>query len=169
MKKITNVLFIMALCCLMLSCKSKYDGYYEVKIPDENLGTVTLPSNWYFDVDDEWIYVKDIDTKELIAFEYYKGYYYWLGNELFDELQFNPKYDYYIEIELIDYITGNSNLSNCNLYEFDISGENSNVLGIYFTSVEDPDYSIEFLFVDSDFNQEILINITKSYDAEIKS
>jgi hypothetical protein len=62
-----------------------------VKIPDEMLGTIMMPNNWQFEVVNEWIYILDNDTGSIIAFQYYKGLYCWLGTEEHNELIFNPQ------------------------------------------------------------------------------
>ncbi|MDD4070525.1 MAG: hypothetical protein PHF05_08790 [Candidatus Izemoplasmatales bacterium] len=164
MKK--TLLLIILLTFSLLGCSSKYEGYQEVKIPDEMLGTIMMPNNWQFEVINEWIYIMDNDTGSIIAFQYYKGLYYWVGTEEHNELIFNPQYDGYEKLSVVKDLTGNSNLSNCNLFEFNIDGENSEILGLYFTSNIDFHYSIEFIFIALEINQKILINIADSYNPE---
>ncbi len=166
MKKITCYFLIMLL--LLIGCASKYEGYQEVKIPDENIGSVMIPNNWEFVTEAGWIYIVDSNTNDILAFEYARGNYYWVGTQNYDERQFNPLYVDYLQKETVQDLTGNSNLSNCYILEFEIDGNTKDLLSLVFTSFDDSRYSIKFIFDSSEIDQTILINIADSYDSEIK-
>ncbi len=151
----------------LVGCASEYSGFREIKIPDESIGTVMLPDNWNFITDNGWLYIEDSETGDIIAFQHSRGLHYWIASEEYDEREFNPSYEYE-KIGVIDYITGNSNLSNCSLGEYIIDVENIQLYEIYFTSGQDYHYSIFFVFISDEIDLKILEKISKSYDSNIE-
>jgi hypothetical protein len=148
---------------LLTGCvnSKQYEGYIQVKIPDNRIGTVYIPEEWAFYEEDNWIYIKDINSSEIIAIEYIKS-------EGVQEL--NPYVAEYTEILKLRDLTGNSNNSNCYVFRYEVNGESLDLIRLSFASLADEDVTrvILFVFLDPNINEDIIIKISKSYNASGK-
>jgi hypothetical protein len=158
-----KLLISLILLILLTGCvnSNQYEGYIQVKIPDNRIGTVYIPEEWAFYEEDSWIYIKDINSSEIIAIEYIK-------NEGAQEL--NPYVAEYTEILKIRDLTGNSNNSNCYVFRYEVNGESLDLIRLSFASLADEDVTrvILFVFLDSNINEDIIIKISESYNASGK-
>lgn len=136
----------------------QYEGYNIVKIPDERIGTVYLPDEWFFYEENNWIYIKEIYSSEIVAIEYLKSE----GTQVL-----NTDVTEYIEIMKIRDLTGNSNKSNCYMFRYQVDGETMDLIRLSFASLSGDEVTrvILFVFLDPNINEDIIIKMSKSYNA----
>lgn len=152
----------------LVGCRQDMTGFHEVKIPDEMLGRVWLPDDWNIITTDSWMYIVSSETGEVLAFQYSKRDAYWVDSQKFLLYEVNPNFSDYVELEVIDHLTGNSNLSNCAITEFLVDEEKMELLDIYFMSGINTLYVVHFVVLSGKIDQTDLIKVSKSYDRRIE-
>lgn len=160
MKK-TLVLMLLMTLCLLTGC-TNYSGYKDVKIPDDNIGTLKIPNHWQFEVDDDWIQIIDTEKNEIIGIQWDKGLYYYTGTVLYDERLFNPYFDNYERVKS-DLKSGNSNGAQWGDNTWEMSSITYYYKFLLFNGSEDSSYNIRIIIIDNSIEDSVLSNIAKSY------
>lgn len=160
MKK-TLVLILLITLCLLTGC-TDYSEYKEVKIPDDNMGTVKIPKHWQFEVVDDWIHIIDTTKEKVIGIQYYKGDYYTIHQTVYDERLYNPYFDNY-EFIVEGITSGNSNGGNYGSKEIKVNEMKHNCRYLLFNGTTNHRYDIEIIMIDDSIEDSVLSNIAKSY------
>lgn len=155
-----KLLLLLSLIICITGCTniSQYEGFKQVKIPDDRIGTAYIPNNWEFYKNNECLYIRDINSQEIVAIEYMKS----------DGIsEINPNIQEYTEIVKLKDLTGNSNKSNCYLFRYEVNGETLDLIRLSFASTTDESETrvILFVFLDQNMDEDIIIKISKSYNA----
>lgn len=161
MKKKVLFLILITFSLLLTSCID-YSNYKDVYIPNENVGSVKIPSYWEFEVVDDWIQIIDTEKGEVIGVQYYKGDYYIINQIVHDERLYNPYFDEYESIWW-DYESGNSNGSQYGIRRLEKNETIFEYRFICFDGSSDSKNDIEIIIIDDLVENSVLSNIAKSY------
>ena len=161
MRKTILFLLLIIFSLLLTSCID-YSDYKDVKIPDDNIGTVKIPNHWEFEVIDDWIHVVDTAKDETIGIQWYKGVYYTIGSHVYDERIYNPYFDNYTRLSS-SFVSGNSNGSQWGQVSFEKEDILYEYRLIYFIGSLDSSYLTEIIIIDELVDDVVLSNIAKSY------
>ena len=161
MRKTILLLLLIIFSLLLTSCIN-YSDYKDVKIPDDNIGTVKIPIHWEFIVIDDWIHIVDTVEDEIIGVQYFKGAYYIIDKIIYDERIYNSYFDSY-ELISNSYTSGNSNGGNWGISTLKKEEITYNYRFVYFSGSEDREHDIEIIIIDSSIEDSVLSDIAKSY------
>jgi hypothetical protein len=161
MKKTILFLLLITFSLILTSCIN-YSNYKDVKIPDDNIGTVKIPNHWEFKVIDDWIHIIDTEKDEIIGIQWDKGLYYYVDTILYDERLFNPYFDDYERVKS-DLKSGNSNGAQWGHNTWEMSSISYDYKFFLFNGSEDSSYNIRIIMIDNSIKDSVLSDIAKSY------